>query len=309
VRRFAFGILGLLGLAFTAAPASAVNVPECGGDFIIFAKKDIVFEAGLTLLTGDIFNQSPTGVIKVGANNVLHGTVSANKIIVSNGAVVDECIANVLELQGTGTCTTSTVPGFNPSAACLAAAPIPLPAFPAVCTPGTVVNIPNNTPGATLAPGCYSNVRVGKSSTLTLTPGGAYFFKGAELRLLAGATLISGTGQPAAAATVTVQGNLITENGITVNNLLVNALSTSGQAVQIFNNSLLQDAVINAPNGNAHPHTGTQLRGSTELIAGTFRDIEPITNEQPPRNDICVCPPGFHFPVPGPTPDRICVPN
>ena len=171
-----------------------------------------------------------------------------------------------------------------------------------------MVNIPNNT-AAALAPGCYSNVRVGKSSTLTLTPGGTYFFKGAELRLLAGATLISGTGQPAAAANVTVQGNLITENGIALNNLLVNVLSTSGQAVQIFNNSLLQDAVINAPNGNVHPHTGTQLRGLTELIGGTFRDIQPITNEPPPITDICVCPVGFHFPVPGPTPDRICVPN
>ena len=150
MRRLAFGILGLLGLAFAAVPAGAVSVPDCGGDFIIFAKEDIIFENGLTLLTGDIFVQSATGQVKVGANNILHGTVSANKIIVGNGAVVDECVANTITLLGTGTCTTSTI-GFTPTAACLAAAPIPLPVFPVACLPGTVINIPNNTPGATLA--------------------------------------------------------------------------------------------------------------------------------------------------------------
>ncbi len=309
MRRFAFGILGLLGIAFAAAPASAVNVPECGGDFIVFAKEDIVMEAGLTLLFGDIFVQSPTGQIKVGANNIIHGTVSASKIIVGNGAVVDECVADTITLLGTGKCTVASPPGsFNPSAACLASAPIPLPAFPAVCTPGTVQNIPNNTTTA-LAPGCYNNFRIGKNSTVTLTPGGQYFFKGNEVRLLEGAKLISGTGQPAAAAVVNIQGILISENNIELNNLLVNVNSTTGQAVQIFFNSLLQDVVINAPLGNNHPHAGMQLRGNTELIAKTFHDIQPITNERPPVNDICVCPIGFHFPVPGPTPDRICVPN
>jgi hypothetical protein len=308
VRRFAFGILGLLGIAFAAAPASAVNVPGCG-DFIIFAKDDIVFESGLTLLFGDIFVQSPTGQVKVGANNILHGTVSAHKIVVGTNAVVDECVADIIE--GPGTCTVKTI-GFTPAAACTASfppSPLVVPVFPAVCSPGTVVNIPDNTPGATLAPGCYNNLRIGKNSILTLTPGGTYFFKGAEARLLKGATLISGTGQPSAKATVNVQGILISETEITLNNLNVNVLSNSGQAVQISLNSLLQDTVISAPFGNNHPHGGTQLRGDTELIAKTFHDIEPITNERPPINDICVCPSGFHFPVPGVTPDRICVPN
>ena len=92
MRRFAFGILGLLGLAFTAAPASAVS---CGGEeFLIFAKTDIIFEAGLTSLTGNIINVNPTGKIKIGSNNIINGTVSANKIIVSNGASVTICAAN-----------------------------------------------------------------------------------------------------------------------------------------------------------------------------------------------------------------------
>jgi hypothetical protein len=308
VRRLAFGILGLLGIAIAAAPASAISVPGCG-DFIIFAKDDIVFENGLTLLFGDVFVQSATGQVKVGANNVIHGTVSAHKIIVGSNAVVDECVADIIE--GPGTCTTKTI-GFTPAAACTASFPPPpltVPVFPAVCTPGTAVNIPDNTPGATLAPGCYASLRIGKGSVLTLTPGGTYFFKGAEARLLKGATLISGTGQPNGKATVNVQGILISETEITLNNLNINVLSSSGQAVQVSLNSLLQDTVISAPFGNNHPHGGTQLRGDTELIAKTFHDIEPITNERPPVNDICVCPPNFHFPVPGVTPDRICVPN
>lgn len=312
MKRFTVGLLFLIGLALGAAPASAVNVPECGGDFIIFAKEKIIFEAGATLLTGDIFVQSATGEVRVGANNILHGTVSANKIVVGNGAVIDECVANTIELLGTGKCTVASPPGsFNPTPACLAAAPIPLPAIPAVCNPGTVVNIPNNTPGATLAPGCYTNVRIGKNSTLTLTPGGTYFFKGVEVRLLEGATLISGAGKPDAAATVNIQGNLITENKITLNNLNVNVNSTSGQAVQVFFNSIYQDVVLNAPLGNNHPHAGSQLRGNTELIAKTFFDIQPITNETPPVNDVCRCAPGFHFlnSVPQNPADRVCVPD
>ena len=127
--------------------------------------------------------------------------------------------------------------------------------------------------------------------------------------MLEGSTLVSGTGQPDAAATVNILGNLITENAITLKNLNVNISSTSGQAVQIFFNSLLQDVVLNAPLGNNHPHAGMQLRGNTELVAKTFHDIQPITNEPPVKTDLCVCPSGFHFPVPGVTPDRICVPN
>ena len=306
MRRIVFGILGLLGIALAAAPASAVNVPGCG-EFVVFAKNDIIFEAGNTLLFGNIFLQNPTGKIKVGQNNVIHGTVSANRIIVSNGAVVDNCVANVIEIQGTGTCTTSSTP-FAPPAACTASFPPPplvVPAFPVACGPAI-----NATVSQALAPGCYSSVRVGKNVTLTLTPNGEYFVKG-ELRQLTGSTLIGGTGKPAAAAIVNVAGLYATEPGVFLTNLVVNSTSTSGQAVHIFNNSLLQDVVISTL-GNLHPHTGTQLRGNTELIAVDFHDIQPITNEPPPPVDqICVCQPGFEFADQNPPllrPDRLCVP-
>jgi len=314
MRRIVFGIVGLLGLAFAAAPASAVSVPDCGGDFIIFAKDRINFEGGNTILFGDIFVQSPTGQVIVGANNTLHGTLSANKIIVGNGAVVDACVANTITLLGTGKCTTSTI-GFNPTAACLAAAPLVLPAFPTSCIPGTVFQ---PTASTSLAPGCYSNVRLGAGVTVTLTPGGTYNFKGTELRLLDAADLISGTGQPDSAATVNVQGNLTLVatsspgNPTSLNNLLVNVLGSGGQAVQIGNGALLRDTVINAPKGNVHPHVNTALRGDTELIGLTFFDIEPINNEVVNNPHVCACEPGFKFAT-GPTtdppqPDRVCVP-
>jgi len=145
---------------------------------------------------------------------------------------------------------------------------------------------------------------------LTLTPGATYVVKGGELPMLAGSTLIGGAGQPDAAATVNISGQFITESGVFITNLLVNSTNTGGQAIQIFNNSLITDAVINTL-GNFHPHTGTQLRGTTELVAATFHDIQPITNESKPPVDVCACPPGFKFllTVPVSADDRVCVPS
>ena len=306
MKRAIVGLLALVGFAFAGSPASAVNVPGCG-EFLIFAKTDIIFEQGNTLLFGDVFLQNPTGKIKIGQNNIIHGTVSANKIIVSNGAVVDECIANEIELQGTGKCTASTI-GFTPAAACTASfppAPLVVPQFPVPCNPGTAINA---TTSQTLAPGCYSSVRTGKNVTLTLTAGGSYFVKG-ELRQLTGSTLIGGAGQPDTTAVVNVAGPYITETNVFLTNLLVNSTNTGGQAIQIFNNSLLQDVVISTL-GNLHPHTGTQLRGNTELVAALFHDIQPITNTPPPPDDVCRCQPGFQFLLQNPTnsQDRVCVP-
>ena len=290
MRRIIFGLVGLFGLAFAAAPASAVNVPGCG-EFLIFAKTDIVFEAGLTSLTGNIINVNPTGKIKIGSKNIIDGTVSANKIIVSSGASVTTCVANEVELQGTGAnkgvCGTVVSP-FAPPAECTATFPpaplFPQTAFPGVCLPNTAVVVAQNDVDDTLAPGCYKSIRINKGGKLTLTPNGEYFVTG-ETRLLDGATLIGGGGLPDAAATVNLKGILITEANITLNNLLVQSQNTGGQAINIFNNSLIQDTVL-VTLGNLHPHTGGQLRGTTELVADRFLDIQPITNVPGPQ--VCV---------------------
>src|SRR5262245_61824055 len=201
MKRLVIGSLGVLVLMLAGAPVGAVNVPDCG-EFVIFAKTNITFEQGNTLLAGNIFLQKPAGYVKIGAHNIIHGTVTANKIVVANEAEVDDCVANVIELQGTGKCDTTTI-GFTPAAACTAKfppAPLAGPAFPAVCSPGTVVNVPPGT-AATLAPGCYDKVRVGQGARLNLTAGGTYFVRG-EFRQLGGdkpgdgSTVIGGGGRP-----------------------------------------------------------------------------------------------------------------
>jgi hypothetical protein len=69
----------------------------------------------------------------------------------------------------------------------------------------------------------------------------------------------------------------------------------SDLTVQIFNDSLLTNVTINAPNGNIHPHTGTQLRGDTGFVSRRLQDIQAITNEGLPSIVFCECPDGFHF--------------
>src|SRR5262249_43719554 len=101
----------------------------------------------------------------------------------------------------------------------------------------------------------------------------------------------------------------ITEPSVFLTNLFINSTNTGGQAVQIFNNSLVTDVLVSTL-GNLHPHTGTQLRGTTELVAATFHDIQPITNESIPVTPACTCQPGFKFLLATPTnpQDRLCVP-
>lgn len=315
MRRSVSAILGLVVVLLVVAPAGAVNVPGCG-EFVLFAKTSITFEQGNTILTGNIFAQGSTGFVKVGAHNIIHGTVSANRVIVGHDAVVDNCVANVIELQGTGKCLSSSI-GFTPAAACTASfppAPLTVPTFPSVCSPGTAVNVPADT-STTLAPGCYDRIRVNKGATLTLTAGQQYFVKG-EFRQLGGAnagdgsTVIGGNGKPDAPAIINVAGPYITEVGVFLTNLLVNSTNTSGQAIQIFNNSLLRDVLISSL-GAVHPHTGVQLRGDTELVGNTF-DVQPITNEGgAPNVEVCACRTGTHFLLDTPTNvnDRLCVPD
>lgn len=314
MRRIIFGLLGLLGLAFAAAPASAVS---CGGEeFLIFARTSIVFEAGLTSLTGNIINVNPTGTIKLGSKNIITGNVSANRVIVSEGAsVVGTCTGTVVELQGTGAnkgkCSTVVVTPFTPPAECTATFPpatlFPQATFPAVCVPNTAVVVAAGDDD-TLAPGCYKSIRINAGGTLTLTPGGEYFVTG-ETRLLNGATLIGGTGQPDAPPTLNLKGILITEANITLNNLLVQSQNTSGQAINIFNKSMIEDTVL-VTLGNLHPHTGGQLRGTTELVADRFLDIQPITNVPPPPVGICACPANFpNFAIENVPPDQWTAPT
>src|SRR5262250_1947319 len=89
----------LIAVLMIAAPVFAVNIPGCG-EFFIFSQKDTLFEPGALEITGDVFSQ--TGKIVVGADNVIHGTVSAQTLIIGNRAKVDHCVTNNLQGNAAG---------------------------------------------------------------------------------------------------------------------------------------------------------------------------------------------------------------
>src|SRR5215471_15446645 len=101
-----------------AAPAFAVTIPGCG-EFFIFTQKDTLFEQGLTDITGDVFSQ--TGKIVVGAHNTIHGTVSAQTLVIGTDAKVDHCVTNNLQGNAAGC---GDVAPFNPPPACTAGFPL-----------------------------------------------------------------------------------------------------------------------------------------------------------------------------------------
>lgn len=285
-------------LFLVPVPGQAVNVPGCG-EFLVFARDKIAFENGPTRLTGDFFAQSPTGEVKVGAKNILHGTVTAHKIYLGTGVVVDHCVADLI--TGPGTCTTSTL-GFTPPAACTASfPPLPLvtPAIPGCVKTAASVTVPAGA-SQSLVSGCYGNVRLNAGATLTLTPGGTYNFE--DLRLLLDATLIT---SPGTSATVNVLGGLATEAGTTFQNLLMYVMSDSGNAAHVWNGGVLEDTTIVVPSGGLHTHTGVQLRGTAELVAGQLV-VQVATNIPPPPPLVCECPVGTHF---RDNASRDCVPD
>jgi hypothetical protein len=119
-----------------------------------------------------------------------------------------------------------------------------------------------------LAPGCYRNVRLNASATLNLS-GGAYVFK--TLRMLAGSTL-HGNG-----ATVNVQGQSITEAGVTIDNIVLESPGSVGFSVTEFflinNGSTLTNVVFYVPTAGIHLHTGFNANG-IEAVAN-FLTIQP----------------------------------
>jgi hypothetical protein len=267
---------------------------------------------GATNITGDVILLNPTGTLKVGASNVIHGTVIANNIFIGTAAVVDKCIANTV--TGPGTCLDKTQVGpgqFAPPPAC-DFPPLAVPVFPALCNnPGT--NAVINAPGGTLAAGCYNSVRVQKNATLTLPASQTIQVKG-EFRMLAGSTLNSDT--PGSQASVLVKGQFLTEAPVNITDVFVTDLAGPGNNVHIGNGSIVTNSVIFSPNGEIHLHTGSRLVGDVELVAVTLQ-LQPFTNEVPPPSDFCVCPSGFHFNIDNNDPpltdaakaNRLCVPN
>jgi hypothetical protein len=300
MKRFALlGVLVSLALVALAAPAMALNLPGCGAEeFLIYSNGPILFENGPLNLTGNVLSR--TGHIQVGSDNIIHGEVSAPTLFVGTNAVVDVCNTN--NKTGPGTC--GVINPFVLDAACTFP-PVPVPTFPAVCNPGTNLTAPA---GQTIAPapGCYNQIRVEPGATINLQAGQNYFAK-SEVRVRLGGTLQSNT--PGSAANVVTKSIVISENQAVFKDLNLTTLNATGNAVNFFNANVLENVFVFSPFGGQHPHTGTQLRGTTELVAQSFQ-IEPITNTPPPPGLVCICPTGTVFKNFTPTnpEDRACVP-
>jgi len=296
-------IVGLIAVAialFAAVPAQAVSVPGCfGGEFLLFGQSVLQFELGATDMTGDVILLNPTGTVKVGASNRIHGTIFANAIFIGTGAVVDKCVAN--SVTGPGTCTDKTQVGpgnFAPPSPACDFPPLDVPLFPAVCS---ATNIVINAPGGLLGPGCYNKVTVEKDATLTLQAGQTVQVK-QEFRQKLGSSVVSDT--PGSPATVVVKGAYLTEAAVNITDVNITSLAGPGNNVHIGNGSIVTNSVIFSPNGEIHLHTGSRLVGDTELVAVQLQ-LQPFTNEPPQPVGVCACPAAFpNFAIENVPPDQ-----
>jgi hypothetical protein len=279
LKRIALGTLLALCALALVTPAGAVTVN--GVDFIILGKSNILMEnsadceplpintLGCMILNGNVGVSDPNGTLHIGANNVINGTATANHIFFGTNSHITKCVFNVSS-------------GVNPATVCdTVVTPVPAGTLPIVAAwpPGPLGAVPvDNCVNAAadvtvngtqpLAPGCYKNVRLNANSTLNLS-GGAYVFK--TLRMLAGSTL-HGNG-----ATVNVQGQTITESGVTIDNIVLESPGTVGFSVTEFfligNGSTLTNVVFYAPTAGIHLHTGFVANG-IEAVAN-FITVEP----------------------------------
>ena len=336
------GILSLLFASFLfAVPASAVTLPTCGpnadgsNDFVLVGQDQIIFESSdiPKTIVGNVLLTGPNGLVKLGKNITITGTVTANKIEFHSSGTsnVGTCVANAISYTGpankapTGTCTPKLPPppptgDFDVFEAAHATCVNPA-AFSTLCSqggpapavdpcvngkPALTVGVVFPTPaqaaaGLTnpLTPGCYGALVLENGAVLPLGSGAFAF---SSVRMKAGSRLIG-------PATVNVNGQFITEPGVFITDLNLNIASSQGDVLQIFNNSVLSGVVINAPFGRCHPHTGTTLTACTEICCKTL-DIEPINAEPCDFAELCVCKFGFKFadPADQDPSNRLCVP-
>jgi hypothetical protein len=268
-------------------PASALTLPGCfEGEFVGFADKILAFEGGATNVTGNFLLRNPTGTIFVGPHNIINGTLHANRIFLGTASHVTTCIANIVE--GPGVCDNITEgPGTFVLPAACTFPPLPVPAFPGVCAPGTDFTV--NAPGGLIPAGCYNKVRVNNGATATIAAGATVFTK-LEFRVINGGEVASDTA--GTRANIVTKALFVTEHGTTtLTDLNITSLGGPGNNFHIGNGTIVANTVSFSPSGEIHLHTGSQLRGDSELIASNLQ-LQPFTNENPPQL-FCVCPNGF----------------
>jgi hypothetical protein len=300
MRRFLLSLALLLGLT---APAAAVTIPGCG-DFTLFAKDDINMENGTLLLNGDVFLQNATGEVHVGAKNRIKGTIFANQIFLGTGAVVDNCVANVI-IGDKGTCLTKTTGagsfgvGVQP-ASCFAQFPPASPDFQntsvdaCVATAAAISVATNQT--LDIAELCAGKVRLFSDSKLRLLN---TLINMKRLQLDSNSAL---DGIGLLPTFVNVLGVIKMGGGVELSNLILRSQEDTGDVISVGLGALLDNVLLLAPNGKIHVHTGALLNASS-VVAQTIA-VEPATFFAPPPPPICTCPAGFH-----PAAPVACVPN
>ena len=299
MQRKVIGILSLLvcSLLF-AMPASAANIPVCGpnadgtNEFTLVGQDQAIFEGSDSpkIIQGNVLVTGPNGLVKLGKNITITGTVTAHKIEFHSSGTADvqgKCVANII--TGPGGSGASCGPhGANgefdafeaahpncvsPAAFSSLCGPTPVvaacanAAAPLTVAEGATLNLPADNPAT-----CFGTTVLEKGSVLNLTAPGPYSFK--SIRMKSGSQLNGVGGQ----ATVNVNGQFITEPGVFISHIALNSPSATGDVMAIFNNSILTNVVINAPFGRCHAHTGTALKECSEMCCKTL-DIEPITAE------------------------------
>jgi hypothetical protein len=330
MRRNLIGILASVFFSFLfAAPVGAFDLSQCAPfpdettEFTLIAEDNIIFEPqalqspprviqGNVLVTslhpaGGTFNNTGIGFVRVGANTNIDGTVIADVLFLPDGgATIKHCIANTI-VANTAAAQASCGSGFpvvgTPFTDYMTAHPTCVgPLTSGLCGPNPVVdNCVNGKPALTvgipfanpLAPGCYGALTIQSGAVLELVPG-VYTF--ASVNMAVGARLIGPATQGAPTATVNVNTTFITGNGVTISDIKLNvARDTTAEIVQIFNNSMVNNVIVNAPFGKCHLHTGDILDRCSEVCCEVL-DVEPIIAKcVPPTPPVCVCPPGTHF--------------
>jgi hypothetical protein len=294
LNRIALGTLVILCALALVTPAGAVTVN--GVDYILLGRIQILMEnsadcdplpantLGCMILTGNIGVSDPNGILKIGANNIINGTVTAHHIAFGTNSHVTECRFDVSSGVDPATvCGTIVSPlpaGTLPIVAAWPPGPLgPVTVDPCVNTAANVTVAAGATQG--LPPGCYRDIRVNAGGTLNLGVG-TYNIR--NVRLIAGANL-HGNG-----ATANVRDLFITEAGVTIDNIVIKSPGSAGfsvtEFINIFNGSNLSNVVLYAPTAGIHLHTG--FTGNNIEAVANFLTVEPgIVNNAP--GVVCAC--------------------
>jgi len=287
-----------LGLVVSLLLVATAQATSCGGvEFTLVAQQNVGFENGGSVINGNVLVTSATGSAFVGNFTTINGALYAATITLGNNVTVAECHANTI--NGDASQCDAIFP-FDPPVACTGTFP-PAPLVTPVANPcvNTALNktfsaAGNNSATNDLPSGCYKDLRLNAGAVVRLTGPNPYFFR--HVRQLSGSELKSDV--PLTRRTVNVNGLYVTEANARLTDLLVNSANSIGSVFVTGNNTVLTRTTINAPFGNIHPHTGTDLLECSELVGQTLT-IEPIFTlcEQSPL--ICVCPANTHFAFPG----------